>query len=97
MYVTAMFSPEFTGQRAQMISRNHALILNTVIVSTKHLLHVCHCEQSSMFTKFYILFQDILSGCYKCCFWGGTVPFGKGLARTLVLWFDLNTACSANA
>ena len=47
-YVTAMFSPDF-------IHCDHTLILNTVVVSTKHLLHVCHCEQSSMFTKFYIL------------------------------------------
>ena len=36
------------------------LILTVVIVSTKHLLHMYHCQQreSSMFTKFYIQSPD---------------------------------------
>ena len=43
---SAAFSPEFTGQRAQIISMTTPLILNVVIVSTKHLLHVYHCQQN---------------------------------------------------
>ena len=41
-----MFSPEFIGQRVQIISMTTPLILNVVIVSTKPLLHVYHCQQS---------------------------------------------------
>ena len=53
----AVFSPEFLGRRAQIISVTTPLILNVVILSTKHLLHVYHCQQrvlrlSSMFTEF---------------------------------------------
>ena len=40
-WYTTVFSPEFTGQRAQIISHDHTHhILNVVIVSTKCLLHV---------------------------------------------------------
>ena len=41
----AVFSPEFLGQRAQIISVTTPLILNVVILSTKRLLHVYHCQQ----------------------------------------------------
>ena len=81
------------------------LILNVVIVSTKHLLHVYHCQQSILVEfnahKFYIQSPDsfqvlgIWGGTkgHIIGFWAdpkgtlwapkGTVPFEKGLARTL--------------
>ena len=37
-----VFSPEFTGQRPQIISHDHTPHLE-LIVSTKRLLRVCHC------------------------------------------------------
>ena len=42
----SVFSPEFIGRRALIISHDHTHHLNVVIVSTKHLLHVYHCQQS---------------------------------------------------
>ena len=49
------------------------LILNVVIVTTKGLLHVYHC-QYSILVKFNGTAEPPK----------GTVPFGKGIARTLV-------------
>ena len=45
LYIS-IFSPEFTGQRAQLVSRDHAPHLDIVIGSTMHLLHVYLCQQS---------------------------------------------------
>ena len=42
---SSVFSPEFLGRRAQIMSMTTPLILNVVILSTKHLLHVYHCQQ----------------------------------------------------
>ena len=42
-----VFSPEFTSQKAQILyPMTTRLILNVVIASTKHLLHVCYYQQS---------------------------------------------------
>ena len=94
-----MFSPEFTGQRAQIISHDHTHHLECVIVSTKHLLQVYFLAQLA---KLYIQSPDSFflsssssSGCFKNMLvlrWNqrgtlgapkGTVPFGKGLVSTL--------------
>ena len=45
LYIS-IFSPEFTGQRAQLVSRDHAPHLDIVVVSTMQLLHVYLCQQS---------------------------------------------------
>ena len=63
-----VFSPAFTDQKAQMTM---LLILNIIIVSSKHLFHVCHCQsvQSP---------HSSSSGCI-CWFLGGP-------KRHIVLW-----------
>ena len=56
-----VFSPEFTGQRAKIISHDHTPHLECiVIVTTKRLLHVVQLSTKhlSMFTKFYIQSPD---------------------------------------
>ena len=53
---TATFSPEFTGQRAQIAFLTTPLTLN-ITVSTKHLLHVT--------TKYFSLVQGSLSFTFK--------------------------------
>ena len=74
-----MFSSEFTDQRAQLIPHDHAPHLECiVIVSTKHLLHVYHCQQSILvFIESSIQTPDIFK--FKqfkwplkiCWSWGG--------------------------
>ena len=41
---SSVFSPEFIGQRAQIVSMTMPLILNVEIVSTKHWLHAYHYQ-----------------------------------------------------
>ena len=105
-----MFSPEFTGQRAQILSHDHTHHLEcsdcqyqTFVACVP--LSPKHFKLSSMFTKLYIQSPvHVLQVGVKKCVGGakghiigfgadpkgtlgapkGTVPFGKGLARTLV-------------
>ena len=76
-----MFSPGFTGQRAQIISHDHAPHLDcsdcqVVQVAVKNML-VLRWSQ-----RHIVSFMADPKGTLESP--KGTVPFGKGLARTLV-------------